>query len=447
MKSLRTIALLLLMTLMLSVPATALYSGLPPVDVRARAAILVDAKTGEILYTHNIHDPRPPASITKVMTCLLVLERGNLEDVVTAGETAMVGLDPEGSTQNIKVGEEMQVRDLLYCAMLSSANEACNILAEYISGSVPAFVELMNERAKEIGMEDTVFQNTHGLPDDRHLTSAYDLYLLCLEGMKSPLFMEIAHTQTYTVGPTNLTPEGRTLYTTNRLISKRQSADYVYAYARGIKTGSTQAAGYCLASSAEKDGLTLISVVLGAEKEEETGLIRSFSETKSLFEWGFDNFTYKQILSKSKPVAEIKLIQGLDADSVLLGPESAVTALVPKSLSPEDIKTDIVLFEPDGTMAPVYKGQVLGKLSLSYEGNEYGTVNLISQVSVERSETERIKSEVVGFVSQPWFRWAVIGVVAAVILYTAVVIVINVRRRRNRATGYQRYKGNKRRRR
>lgn len=445
----RISAFLLVISVLLSAGAFAGYSDLPQPDVRAAAAILVDAKTGEILYEKNIHGRRMPASITKVMTCLLALEyageRDSMSDIVTVSQSALEGMDPDGSTQNLQPGEELTFKDLVYCSMIASANEACNVLAEYISGSVDGFVALMNARAAEIGMKDSHFANTHGLPDDAHYSTAYDLYLLCLEAMKNEHFMDIAHTETYTVPPTNKKPEGRTLNTTNRLISKKTSAEYLYPYARGIKTGHTIDAGYCLASSAEKDGFALISVVLGAEREE-SGTIRSFVETKELFEWGFNNFTHKRLLAKTEIIASVPVIEGVNNDKVELVPEKEISALVPRTVNAEDIVRTVKVFEPEGTLAPVLKGQVMGTLTLSLEGRDFGTVNLVSLTSEERSETEKIKNQFYEVISQPWVKWAVIGAVLAIVLYIVITVMYNVHRKKKRGSGYSNYKGKKRRR-
>ena len=444
------ISVLALMAFLACQVSLAGYSDLPDPGVLAAAAILADAKTGELLFEKNIHARRMPASLTKMMTCILALEHaeksGCMDEIVTVTESSLVGMAPDGSMQGLKPGEELTYRDLVYCAMIASANDGCNVLAEYISGSVDAFVAAMNARAEAIGMSDSHFVNTHGLPDPDHYSTAFDIYLLCREAMKNKTFMDMAHTETYTVPPTNLKPEGRTLNTTNRLISKRTSPEYLYPHARGIKTGHTIEAGYCLASSADKDGVALISVVLGAEREE-SGIIRSFVETKELFEWGFDNFTHKRLLAKTEVIASVPLIQGLNSDSVELVPAEEITALVPRSVSPENINRVVKVFEPDGALAPILKGQVMGTLSLNLEGRDFGTVNLVAMTAEERDEAQKVLDDFFEVVSEPWIKWAVAGVVAAIVLYIAITIMYNVHRRKKLRTGYSSYKGKKRHRR
>ena len=260
MKKSRLLSVLLCLALLsglLATFASAADSGsaiLDEMDVNAKAAVLVDPDTGEILYEKNAHAHNYPASITKVMTCLLTLEavdRGelSLEQTVTASSALHTGIGEGASTADIKEGEQIRIIDLLYAALIPSANEACNVMAEAVSGDVASFVELMNTRAAELGMEDTHFSNTHGYHDDDHYTSAYDIYLMCREAMKHETFRTIVGSKNYTMPATNLHPEPRIIRSTNALISNFRVAGYIYEYATGIKTGSTPEAGYCLAAS------------------------------------------------------------------------------------------------------------------------------------------------------------------------------------------------------
>jgi D-alanyl-D-alanine carboxypeptidase (penicillin-binding protein 5/6) len=437
-------AVLLLICFLLPLPATAAYSGLPEVDIQSRSAILVHAETDEILYKHNIHIRRPPASVTKIMTALLALEHGGLDDIVTAEEGDFFDIIPGSSNAGIKAGEQMTLRDLIYCAMLPSANEACNIIARHVAGSVGAFMEMMNLRMAELGCENTRFTNPHGLPDpDNHYTTAYDVYLMMRECLNNSAFMEIANTEYIVLPPTNLTPDGRALTTTNNLITRRRFPDYIYPYARGVKTGRTNDAGHCLVSTAERDGITLISVILGAEADSETGLIRSFTETRDLFVWGFENFTIKRILSRVEQLIGIPVIQGKGQDRVFLIPERSVEALVPKFLNPEDIKSNsvIIVYEPEGVQAPVAAGTALGEIRLTYPGREapYAVIPLVASISIERDTREAIQEGITDIITQDWIRWAILGIVGIAALYILLAVALNSRRRRRnmRASNYR----------
>ena len=203
-------------------------------SVEAAAAILIDADTGEVLYEQAPDERRFPASITKVMTGLLTVEaveRGELtlETTVTLSDTLYTGIGWGGSTQNLEPGEVLTIRDLLNCALIPSANEACNALAEAISGSIPAFVELMTQRAQELGMTSTQFMNTHGYHDDNHYTTARDIAKMCQTAMALPVFREIVSRGTYTVPATNL-HDARVLQDTNALVSGAKVSGFRYQY-------------------------------------------------------------------------------------------------------------------------------------------------------------------------------------------------------------------------
>jgi D-alanyl-D-alanine carboxypeptidase (penicillin-binding protein 5/6) len=410
-------------------------------DIRAAAALLCNADTGEALYALNEHDRREPASLTKIMTALLVLEavqRGEagMDDILTTRASAFTDVGADGSVAGFTIGEEVRLEDLLYCIMLQSANEGCNILAVHISGSVAAFVSAMNARAAELGCAGTNFTNTHGMPGAAHYTTAADMKLIALAAMTTPHFMEIAHTDTYVVPATNKSAS-RKLTTTNSLISTSRYSEYIYTYARGIKTGHTAAAGYCLVSGAEKDGLRLLSVVLGAKLE--GGKIRSFVETRELFEWGFSNFTVKKLLAKNKIVGQIPVIMGVGKDAVTLVPEEEVTALVSADLNVDDVHVELSLEHPEGIHAPVYKDQVLGTATVRYEDRDYGTVRVLASFSVERDEVANLWAQARDWLSRPWLRRLLIAVPSAVLLYAAFAVAVNLRRRaaKKKQTNYR----------
>ena len=287
MKTRRFFSLFFLLVLMASLvltPASAAdeESGVTPPELHCEAMLLVDANTGRMVYGKNEHEQMYPASLTKIMTALLVLEavdsgQLSLDQQITATESAMEGLAADGSTAGIQAGEILTVEQLLQCMLIVSANEACNILAEQVSGSVDAFVDAMNAKAEALGCEGTHFVNATGLHDSQHYTTAWDLYLITKEAMKHEDFMRICDTARATIPATNLSEE-RNLYTTNYLIDTWRSLGYIYANAHGIKTGSTDEAGHCLVSSATEGSLSFISVALGGPRETlADGEIRTYS--------------------------------------------------------------------------------------------------------------------------------------------------------------------------
>lgn len=391
-------------------------------EILAKAALLMDYNTGAVVYAQNEHEELYPASLTKIMTALLVLDaveagKLTLDQEVTASASALDGLPSDGSTANIKAGETMSVRNLLYCMLVVSANEACDILAEEVAGSVSAFVEKMNEKAEALGCENTHFVNPNGLHDPQHYTSAWDMYLITRAAMEYEEFMVIADTASYTVPATNMSEE-RKLYTTNHLLSNWRVIGYRDTRAHGIKTGSTDDAGYCLVSSAMKGSLHFVSVILGAERVviDNVGDIRSFSHTSRMFDYGFENFTYKTIIDEMDAIQEVP-VELSKIDHVTVYPAETKEVLIPKGLDGEDLDRTIVLQDP--VEAPVAKGQKLGTLELSYDGVIYASIDLLAGFDVEASKLMTFWRDVKEFVAKP-----IVKIVAIAILVLLVVLVL-----------------------
>ena len=427
----------LVLALSLAAPARAAADDVGDWEVEAKAALLIDPDTEEILYARNIHERLYPASLTKIMTCLLVLEAIDskviaMDTVLTASEPAVTSIPPDGSTAGIQVGEELTVEELLYCIMLSSANEGCNILAEAVSGSIEAFVEKMNDKAAALKCEDTRFANTNGLPDPNHYTTAWDLYVITKEARTHPEFMPLVGTIYHEVPATNLS-EARKLYTTNYLISSYRTSYYLYQGADGIKTGSTSAAGHCLVASASRSGRSLLSVVLGTERvtlEDGTILTKSFVETGKLFDWGFDGFTRQILLGEDELVGEVPVTLSQEQNTVKVHPSEEVERLLPKEMNPKtDVDRTIALTE-ESVEAPVTKGQVLGQMTLSSGDTVYAVVDLLADEDVSASRLLVFRRDLVEFLQRPVVWLAAGGTVAAIVLICVLRAVLKSRRRR-----------------
>ena len=458
MKAKRFLSVFLLFTLLVSLTATSFAAAEEPVlpedpDIQAKAALLVDANTGSIVYAKNEHQELYPASLTKIMSALLVMEavdsgRLSLDQEITASST-IESLDTAGSTAGIKTGEIMTVEQLLYCMLVVSANEACVILAEAVAGSVDAFVEQMNAKAQALGCENTHFVNPTGLHDSQHYTSAWDLYLITREALTHPDFVRISDTGDITLPATNL-HEARSLHSTNYLISVWRSRGYVNKDAHGIKTGSTSEAGHCLVSSAAKGSLSFISVVLGCDRLTlEDGEIRtmSFYETNRLFKWGFDNFSYKSILSANEYPKEVAVSLS-KIDHVTVHPARDVEVLMPNGLAPEDLERTITL-RSDPVEAPIAAGDKLGTIQLSYKGTVYASEDLLALNDVEASKLLTFWRDVKLFFAKPAVRIA--GIVLAVLVVLVLLWKLIFGRRRYRygrsvrSSSRQSYRGRRRR--
>ena len=389
MKTRRFFSLFFLLVLMASLvltPASAAdeESGVTPPELHCEAMLLVDANTGRMVYGKNEHEQMYPASLTKIMTALLVLEavdsgQLSLDQQITATESAMEGLAADGSTAGIQAGEILTVEQLLQCMLIVSANEACNILAEQVSGSVDAFVDAMNAKAEALGCEGTHFVNATGLHDSQHYTTAWDLYLITKEAMKHEDFMRICDTARATIPATNLSEE-RNLYTTNYLIDTWRSLGYIYANAHGIKTGSTDEAGHCLVSSATEGSLSFISVALSK------------------------------------------------VDHVSVHPASDVEVLLPNGTDPASLKRTLDLESP--LDAPITEGQVLGTLTLSLNDEVVATVDLLASHDVEASGLLVFGRNVQNFFSSTAVK--VVGIVLLVLAAALVLWKLTVGRRRYR---------------
>lgn len=426
-------------------------------QVEATAAILVDVGTGTVLYEYSAHEQRYPASITKVMTALLALEavdqgQISLDQMVTLTSDLYQDIGEGGSSADLRVGEQLSVLDLLYCVLLPSANEACNALAQVVSGSIDAFVEQMNQRAQELGMEGTHFTNTHGYHNDDHYTTAYDIYLMCQAAMEHETFRAITSSRSHDLPATEF-HEARTIYDTNALISSWQyGSRYLYQYATGIKTGSTPEAGYCLASAASKNGRDLICVVLGAEnpvQEDGTTNRLQFSESTRLLEWGFNNFTTKTLLDSTYFAGTIPVTLSRDTDRIGAQASGTLEALLPDDLDPADFQITPE-FSAESLEAPVEKGQVVGKVTVSNGDTVYGSLDLVAVDGVERSELLYRVDQIQRFFSQLWVRVALIVLLVVVAVLVLRWLLFGRCRRygARRRTGYRgsHYSGRRRRR-
>ena len=261
-------------------------------NIYSEAAILIEAKTGKILYDKDIYSRKYPASTTKILTAIIAIEECDLEEKVTASYSAVHSVKSGYTIADIQEGETFTVKELLNVLMLQSANEAANILAEHISGSTEGFSKLMNQKAKEIGCLDSNFVNANGAHSEEHYSTAYDLAMIAKYCMQNEIFRELVKTEECSLPTTELFEEERIFKNTNSLM--QPNSRYYYPYCNGIKTGYTTPAKNCLISSSNKNGFELISVILHAESTED-GLSARYVDTINLFEYGYNNFKKDKI--------------------------------------------------------------------------------------------------------------------------------------------------------
>lgn len=329
--------------------------------INARSACVIDFDTGTILYEKNAYVKRPMASTTKIITAILAIENCPLDAwVPISGQAAGMG----GSVMGLKAGTTVRMKDLLYGLLLCSGNDAAVAIAEYCAGSTQEFANMMNEKAREIGAYETHFINPHGLDAEDHYTTAYDLAKIARYALQNPIFNKIVQTREYSY-------DGRTLRNTNEMLELYEGAD-------GVKTGYTGLAGRCLVTSATRNNIRLISVVLFCDSKSQ----RSQSSMKIL-DYAFENYGYVQLLQKGSIMGEVPVTRGRNRESIPAGVASSVKAMM-KREERDMLSTKVSL--PAELPAPVRKGSILGTVSV-YKGDQIiGESSLIAMESVEKKQ-------------------------------------------------------------
>ncbi|ADL68845.1 Serine-type D-Ala-D-Ala carboxypeptidase [Thermoanaerobacterium thermosaccharolyticum DSM 571] len=335
-------------------------------DLKSKSAILMDASTGKVLYEKNSHEELPPASVTKVMTMLLVMEALDSGKIKTTDKvvTSEHAFDMGGTQIYLEVGEEMTVDDLLKSVAMNSANDASVALAEYISGSEEKFVEEMNKRAKELGAKNTNFKNASGLPEKDHYTSVYDIALISRELVKHKGIFK------YLTDKIDSVRNGKfSLANTNKLLWRYQGAD-------GIKTGSTSEALYCLSATAKRGDTRFIAVIFGAPDSN-----TRFKEASKLLDYGFANFETKKVVEAGKIYGTVKVLKG-EQDYINAVANTDEYVLLKKGEA-KNIKQEIIINKY--VEAPIKVGAKIGTIKI-YDGNNLiKTVSLTSNQNVKKS--------------------------------------------------------------
>lgn len=333
-------------------------------ELSCKSAILIEADTGRVLYEKNPDERLPLASVTKVMTMLLAMEavdsgKISLDDMVVASERAK---SMGGSTIFLDTGEQMSVNDLMKGIAVASGNDACVAMAEFIAGSEEGFVTMMNNRAKELGMENTNFVNTNGLDAPNHYSSARDISIMSRELLKHEKIFDYT-----TIWMDSLRDGKFQLANTNKLIR-------FYNGANGLKTGSTDNALFCLSGTAKRDGMQLIAVVMGAPTSP-----KRFGDASKLLDYGFANYAVDQIVASGDKVGDVAVFKG-KSETVGAVSEDTYTFLSKKGEG--GCESEIILDE--NVSAPVKKGQVIGSVVIKSDGNEVARINAVAQNDVEK---------------------------------------------------------------
>lgn len=389
--------------------------------LNGEGAILIDYDSKEILYEKNPHLPLYPASTTKIMTGILAIELGNLEDIVTVDQEVVNLTD--GSHIALEPGEELKLKDMLNALLIESANDSALAIAKHISGSLDSFVKLMNDKAKELGAKNTNFVNPNGLHDDNHVATAYDLSLIARYAMENQTFRDYVKNYTASIEPTNKKTETRYLKSANRMLYSTDKIDVdgqvipiKYEGVQGVKSGYTTKAQNCLVTYAEKDNKRLIAVVLKSNGK------NVYSDSHKLLNYGFDNFDNIKLANKNEFIDNVEITNGvLPVAATVL--ENDLFFPIHKN---KILKVEKKIIINDNIIAPVAKGDVLGKAEYYLEGRLIGETNILSTIDVEIDPMTKLSNRLLS----KWYYFA-FGLI--IILR---IIVLSIKRKRRRRRGF-----------
>lgn len=354
----------------------------------AASCILIDSKTGMVLYEKNSHARLYPASTTKVLTAAVALELAKSDQLMTASHAAVRDIGKDGMNIGIMAGEQLYFEDLLKALLITSANETANIIAENLFESRQNFIDYMNKKALELGARDTHFVNASGMHHKEHYTTAADMAIFARYAMTFPKFREIVSTVSYRLPPTNKHESWPILYTTNRLIrhpdNSRWKSD-IFTFT-GIKTGFTEPAGFNLVASARNNnGMELISVVMCVKNyDNASGLDAKTAVnvyTKRLMDYGFSNFAVQTVVKKGDKIAEFSVNNSKDNAPLVAIADRDIQSVLPVDAYKWNIHTDIEKMQ--NLQAPIAKDTIIGKLKISREGILLGEANLVSAHDIE----------------------------------------------------------------
>ena len=393
-------------------------------QIGAQAAILMDANTGVILYSKNIHERLYPASTTKIMTALLAMENGSLDDMVEFSHEAVFSVPADGSNMGMDEGESITLEECLYGIMVASANEAANAAGEYVSGSIDDFVALMNKRAEEMGCTDTHFMNTNGLHDPEHYTSAYDLALISSYFFRNEMLCKISNTDRHHFEPTPTQPDDFYKKNKHQLINGESPYDGIL----GGKTGYTDNSRQTLVTCAEQNGMRLVCVVLKEESPDQ------FTDTAELFDYGFQNFQVLNISENEKKytIESTGFLQIGDdvfgSSKPILSIDTDSYVIIPNTVTFQDLDSEIdYSLSDENRVAGIeysYHGMYVGNAYLNLATDNASTYEFDSNMTSSDVSVEKVEPEAKQEQSQDTIFINIKKVLLGILILAAVVIAI-----------------------
>ncbi len=382
----------------------------PPFSVNAESVILINLDSGDVVYEKNADTARPPASLTKIMTALMLVE--SVPDLSSVTVTApsyiyneFVGLVV--STADIRAGEQLNLENILYGMMLQSANEAASIVADYLSGGdIDAFTADMTARANELGCTSTNFTNAHGLHSDQQYTTARDMATITLEALKHQNLVDAAYSSRYTIPPTNMHPNGTLLVTTCAM--QDENTSYYKDYVNGFKTGTLPQAGHNYISTATQNGENYLLVVMGADSDgvdaagDPLSSKPAFDITADIYNWVYNNFTVRPVIEAGTPVEQVPIRFSEESDTLLLYPSESIYSLLSND---EDERSLTRIYDlPEFAEAPIAEGTEIGTLTVKRGDTVLGTTELLAAQSFERSDLLYYTAMVMEFFNSTTFK-------------------------------------------
>lgn len=395
--------------------------------ISGHSAYVYNIDTSSVIYQKNQNDIVYPASTVKLMTAIVAYENiSDLSTKITASTTAINAT--KGSNMAVKVGEEFTVEQLLNGLLITGANDAANMLAEYVAGDIISFCDLMNQKAKELGAVNTYFTNPTGLHSPEMVTTARDIAIIASYFYSKDVLFNMSNTTRYTIDPTPFTKQQRILLNRNLLISRMRSEEYYYSKADGMSLGNTPEAGDCIVTSAtDENGMTYICVVMNAYSTDDKNL--ACIDATKLLKFTLESFSYVGVLSDKTIICEIPVDLAVDTDYITLMPDTSLNALLPSNF---DYKTHISI-EPrvsyTSATAPIKEGDVYGEAVVKYKNDIIlGTVKLVSSRNVEKSNVLHLLNTLENIIFGRWFRVFGISALVLFILYFTASIIMPSRR-------------------
>ncbi len=410
------------------------------IDLTAKAGMLVSLDTGEILFEKNIDEKVYPASITKIMTALIMLESDKFDPdaKVKINQACLDKVLGTGlSVSLLEEGEEITQLDLLYTVLLSSYGDCTYLAAEIFGGDYDNFVKMMNDKVKELGLTGTHYSNPVGLHEEETYTTARDTYILTKHALKHELFKTVTSQSRYHFETAKGTE--RNLSTTNFLLDK--NTNYWYQYAGGVKTGFTDAAGRCLVSTASYNNYNYMCILFGCTNS--TQRRYDFLETKELYRWAFNNFSYKEVANSDEPVSEIPVDLSSETDFVSLYFKEPFVTILPNGADQSTLvpKTKLIAESVD---APIKKGDVLGKAEIYYAEKLIGEVDLVAGNNVERNDILAIIRSIKNFFASDYMKivYIVLGLIVAIFILGCIILNLPKKKRKVKYKPYKNTKNN-----